>query len=240
METHFISTHHLSTQLGNHLTINGDNTSLDELVGLAAAANTCIGKELVQTDRLIGIEVLLLIFYTLLQAILGMRIIAGGMLAIAATLLTIATALLTVTAALLVATLTGLIAALLTIAAALLVTTLTRLVAAFLIIIIVARTIAVLRTLTVTATLLIATLTRLITTLLTIAATGLITTLTRLVAAFLIIVVGTRTIAATLRGIRLQTCTETFRTESTLFLILVTIVATLIAVRPWLMNTRTW
>ena len=58
---------HLSAQLGLHLTVHGHHTCLYEVVGLAAATNTSIGQELVQTDRLVGVEVLFLIFNTFLQ-----------------------------------------------------------------------------------------------------------------------------------------------------------------------------
>ena len=261
VETDVVGAHHLGTQLVDNLTIDSHHTSLDKLVSLATAANTGISQELVQTDGLIGIEVLLLIFNTLLQRILGIGIIARRTLTIAALLrtLSIATTLLTVTAALLVAT-TLLIAALLTVASALLITTLLR-------------TLSIATALLVTAALLITALARLVTTLarlvttllavdllivtgtkttlfsltllviagtiaalLTILGTGTIATL--LVATLLIIVV-TGTIATVLRS-ALQTCAKALGTEAALVLILITMIATLLSeLWTWLVNTWT-
>ena len=254
VETDVVGAHHLGTQLVDNLTIDSHHTSLDKLVGLATAANTGISQELVQTDGLIGIEVLLLIFNTLLQRILGIGIIARRTLTIAALLrtLSIATTLLTVTAALLVAT-TLLIAALLTVASALLIATLLR-------------TLSIATALLVTAALLITTLARLVTTLLAVGlliVTGTITTLfsltllvvagtiaalltilgtgtiaTLLIATLLIIVV-TGTIATVLRS-ALQTCAKALGTEAALVLILITVIATLLSeLWTWLVNTWT-
>ena len=248
VETDVVGAHHLGTQLVDNLTIDSHHTSLDKLVGLATAANTGISQELVQTDGLIGIEVLLLIFNTLLQRILGIGIIARRTLTIAALLrtLSIATTLLTVTAALL-------IAALLTVAATLLITTLLR-------------TLSIATALLVTAALLITALARLVTTLLAVGlliVTGTITTLfsltllvvagtiaallsilgtgtiaTLLVATLLIIVV-TGTIATVLRS-ALQTCAKALGTEAALVLILITMIATLLSeLWTWLVNTWT-
>ena len=254
VETDVVGAHHLGTQLVDNLTIDSHHTSLDKLVGLATAANTGISQELVQTDGLIGIEILLLIFNTLLQRILGIGIIARRTLTIAALLrtLSIATTLLTVTAALLIAT-TLLIAALLTVAATLLIATLLR-------------TLSIATALLVTAALLITALARLVTTLLAVGlliVTGTITTLfsltllvvagtiaallsilgtgtiaTLLVATLLIIVV-TGTIATVLRS-ALQTCAKALGTEAALVLILITMIATLLSeLWTWLVNTWT-
>ena len=67
MEQHLVSAQYLGTQFGNNLAIDLNDACCDELVSLTTAADTCISEELVQTERLIGIVVLLLIFNTLLQ-----------------------------------------------------------------------------------------------------------------------------------------------------------------------------
>ena len=115
MEHHFISTKNLGTQLRDDLTVDLHHTSLDKLIGLTTAAYSSIGQILVKADWLIGIEMLLFIFYTLLQRIFGIRIVVATFLgakatlrtlAIATTLLTIATLrTLTIATTLLIATL---------------------------------------------------------------------------------------------------------------------------------------
>ena len=244
MELHLVSTQHLSTQLGNNLTINGDNACLDELIGLATAADTCISQELIQTNGLIGIEVLLLILNTLLQRVLGIGIILST-LGLETTLLTrLITTLLLIAVATLLA---RLVASALLIATLLVSTLLTRLVTTLLVRLVSAT--LLIATLLVTTLLVTTLLTGLIATLLTrlIAAllTGLITTLltilltrTRLIAALIIIII-TGTIAATLRSSTLQSCTESLRTEAFLVMILIAIVTTLRGIRTWLMNTWT-
>ena len=255
MEADLIGAQHLGTQFGHHLTIDGDDTCLDELIGLTTTADTGISQEFVQTNRLIGIIVLLLILNTFLQAVFSIGIIAGSVGTITATLLAIATlallaiaalALLIAATLLTIATLTGL-----TVAATLL-------------------TVATLTGLTVTATLLtIATLTGLVAaTLLAIATlTGLIATFLALsllvvtgAIAFLLTILGTGTIAslvvivvtrtiATLMGLAilalrltrtaLQTCAKALRTETALLLILITVIAALTGVGTRLMNAGT-
>ena len=71
VELHLIGTKDLGTQLGNYLTIDSYQTSLDELISLTARAYTSIGEELVQAQWLCWVDVLLLIFDTLLHAILS-------------------------------------------------------------------------------------------------------------------------------------------------------------------------
>ena len=51
VETNLVGAQHLGSEFGHHLTIDGDNTCLDELVCLATAAHTSIGQELIQTQR---------------------------------------------------------------------------------------------------------------------------------------------------------------------------------------------
>ena len=92
MELHLIGTENLGTQLCYNLTIDCNNSCLDELISLTARAYTCIGKELVQTQWLCWIEILLLVLNTLLQAILCIWIIARSVLTIAtATIVVVAT-----------------------------------------------------------------------------------------------------------------------------------------------------
>ena len=132
VEHHRIGAQYLGSQFRHDLTIDGDNASLDEFICLTTTANTCIGKELVQTKRLVRINVDLLVLDTLLHAIFSIRIVVSRMLAwtflIGITWLAIR--LLITTLALLVSTalsLTGLVASL-----TLLVSTLTWLIAALL------------------------------------------------------------------------------------------------------------
>jgi hypothetical protein len=66
VEHHGIGAHNLGTQFGNHLTIDRHDSCLDELVSLSTAAYTGVSQELIQTNGLVGIVILLLIFYTLL------------------------------------------------------------------------------------------------------------------------------------------------------------------------------
>ena len=77
MELHLIRTKHLGSQLGDNLAIDGDYTCLDELISLTTTADACISEELVQTNRLIGIEVLLLVLNALLHAVFRIRIVVG-------------------------------------------------------------------------------------------------------------------------------------------------------------------
>ena len=252
METDGIGTHHLRAQLGDHLPVDSDHTCLNELVGLATAANAGIGQELVQTNGLVGIEVLLLILNALLQRVLGIGIVVGRMLTETALTLAVATTLL-------IATLTLLVAALLTLTIAtrtLLIATLTLLVTAALLIATLARLIA----LTTLLTGLIATLTRLIailtglialalTAILIVAwtiATTLLTVvilwLTRLIATLTgLEIIGTRTIAALLGRLALQTGTEALGTEAPFIIIVVFETGTLIARRNGtLPGVNTW
>ncbi len=235
METHHIGTHHLRTQLGDNYTIDGDHTCLNELVGFATAAHSGIGKIFVQTNRLIGIIVLLLILYPLLHAILCIGIVVGCALTIAALTLLIATLLgTTVTAlTLLVATLlrTTVTALTLLIAALLLGTTVTAL--TLLITALLLGTTVTALTLLITALLLrttVTALTLLIASLLLIA----ILIIPRTVAALLAWLIAlalriassllTRLIALTLRSLCLQTSAEPLGTESALIIIIALVV----------------
>ena len=107
MELHLVAAQHLGAQLSHHLTVYGDNASLNELVSFTTAANAGIGEELVQTDWLIGIIVLLLILNTLLEAVLGIRIVIATLLFLETTALGTVTTLLTWLIAALTILLTG-------------------------------------------------------------------------------------------------------------------------------------
>jgi len=200
VELHDIGAEHLGAELGDDLIVDRHHTSLDELISLTTGANTGICQIFVQTNRLVRVDILLLVLDTLLHAILSIGIVSGTVLSVATltvvaalALLTIAT-LLTITALLTIAALlTRLIAtlSLLTIAALL-----TRLIATLSLL-----TVAALlaRLITTLLTGLVATLlARLITTLLTgLVATllaRLITTLALLITTLLVIVVVARTL----------------------------------------------
>jgi hypothetical protein len=200
VELHDIGAEHLGAELGDDLIVDRHHTSLNELISLTTRADTGICQIFVQTNRLVRIDILLLVLDTLLHAILSIGIVSWTVLSIATltvvatlALLTIAT-LLTITALLTIATLlTRLIASLslLTIAALL-----TRLIATLSLLAVtalLARLITTLLTGLVAALLtgLVATLlTGLIATLLA----RLITTLALLITTLLVIVVVARTL----------------------------------------------
>ena len=242
VELHLIGTKDLGTQLGNNLTIDSYQTCLNELISLTARANTSIGEELVQTQWLCWVDVFLLIFDTLLHAILSIWIVTRSVLTeTTTTVVAIATTLWTAITATVVAITTLLrttIAATTVVAiAATLWTTITTTVVAIT---------TLLRTRLVAALLawLVATLlTRLITTLLIIIiVTRTIATLlrTRLIASLLtwlvattvaVTITTTALIAAalwTLAACTLQASTKTFRTE-TAFAVTATSVAAVCA-----------
>ena len=77
MELHLIGTQDLGSQFCDDLTIHGYDTCLDELISLTTTADTCVCQELIQTQRLIGIIVDLLVLNAFLHAILSIRIIVG-------------------------------------------------------------------------------------------------------------------------------------------------------------------
>ena len=190
VELHDIGAEHLGAELGDDLIVDRHHTSLDELISLTTGANTGICQIFVQTNRLVRVDILLLVLDTLLHAILSIGIVSGTVLSVATltvvaalALLTIAT-LLTITALLTIAALlTRLIAtlSLLTVAALLarlittlltglvatllarLITTLALLITTLLVIVVVARTLLIASlALLITALALIATLTLLI------------------------------------------------------------------------------
>ena len=219
VETYLVGTKHLAAQFGNHLTVDGDDTCLDELVSLTTAANASIGEELVQTQGLVGIVIFLLVLDTLLHAVLCIGIVicrtgteSAGSLVIAATLLVAATRLIALIGTLLV-------------------------VAAFFIIV-VTRTVSLMGTLcivVVVAGLITATLLVVITGL--IAATGLVAVLT-----ISLIIIVARTIAATLwlPTLLLQGSAEAFGAEALLVVLIAMVVtATVLIVGTRFLNAWT-
>ena len=99
VELHLIGALHLCAQFGHHLSVDGHLTLLDVLISLTTRAYTGIGEILVQTDGLVRIDVLFLIFDTLLEAVLCVWIIALTVVA-ALALLMVATLLRTTVATL--------------------------------------------------------------------------------------------------------------------------------------------
>ena len=100
VELHLVGAKNLGTQLGNYLTIDSYQTSLDELISLTARADTSIGKELIQAQWLCWVDILLLVFDTLLHAILSIWIVSWSVLTEATTtVVAIATTLWTTIAA---------------------------------------------------------------------------------------------------------------------------------------------
>ncbi len=132
VELHLVGTMHLSAQLGHYGTIDRDYSGLDILICLTTTAHTGIGQILVQTNGLIGIDVILLILDALLLTVLCIGIVIGRMLTIA--VLTICTGTIVATFAVAtpprliaittVATVPRLVAALTIVSAAWLITTL--------------------------------------------------------------------------------------------------------------------
>src|SRR3712207_7565864 len=103
--------------------VNRDNSCLYKLIGLATTANTGISQELIETQRLCGIDMLFLILNTLLQAILCVGIVVRGVLTIAALVITALLAIATLVVIIVTRTVTTLIiSTLLAITAALLLT----------------------------------------------------------------------------------------------------------------------
>ena len=91
VELHLVGAKNLGTQLGNYLTIDSYQTSLDELISLTARAYTSIGKELVQAQWLCWVDILLLVLDALLHAILSIWIVSRSVLAEAATTVVVIT-----------------------------------------------------------------------------------------------------------------------------------------------------
>ena len=75
MECNFIRTEHLCTEFCYYFIVDLDCASLDKLISFTARAYTGIGEILVQTDRLIRVDVVLLVFYALLKRVLCVRVI---------------------------------------------------------------------------------------------------------------------------------------------------------------------
>ena len=61
VEAHFIGRQDFCTERIGYLSVDGDNTGLDEIIGLTTAADTGVGKEFVQTNRFSRILMLLMI-----------------------------------------------------------------------------------------------------------------------------------------------------------------------------------
>ena len=77
MEFHFIATFDFCTQFCYDLSVHRNHTSRNKLISLTTRANACISQELVQTNRFIGIDKLLLVFNLFLLTILGIRIVVS-------------------------------------------------------------------------------------------------------------------------------------------------------------------
>ena len=238
VEHNAVGTQHLGAEFGHYIAIDRHHAGLDELVSLTTTAHSGISQKLVQTDRLVGVVVFLLVLNALLHAVLGTGVVVSctrtesartTLLAITATLLSITATGLTVAAALLtIATLVLTVAGLVTTLLGALSVAATWLVATFIIIV----------TGTIAATLLVVAASLLITIV-----TGLIAT-TLLVTAMLLIAAIVLTIAGTIGALgctTLQGSTEPFGTEAALVVLMVVITATLLSVgRTRFLNARSW
>ncbi len=210
-ELDVVGAEHLRAEFRNHFAVDGDCSVLYVFVGFAAAAYASVGKELVKTDGFVGVDVLLLIFNALLQAVFCIRVVVGGAATLEALLITAAvveTALTLITAtvetalAWLIASLRGIIIVVRTVTALL-----TGLVAALLTVAIVTGAIALLAgliasllTVVVVTGAIASLLTGLIASLLTVVVVtwAIATLLTGLITALLAVVVVTRTVATLL------------------------------------------
>ena len=225
VEVHIVGTKHLGAQLSNYLAIDGDNTGLDELIGLATAANTGIGKELIKANGLVGIVVLLLVLDTLFHRVLGIRIIVGRTFA-EPTLLLVAVRLARTGLIGVVSTTvrTGQTVRTVTTLLARLVTTLLRtglITALHVAILLVTRTIALLRTRLIAAHLVVTIL--LIAGTIALLWTRLVATLLRTGLIAIINIIGTRAIRPLL-WLALQTCCKALRTEASIIVIILSVV----------------
>ena len=75
VEHYVVRTQHLGSQFGNHFSVHAHHTCCNEVVGFAAAAYACVGKEAVQTDGFVRIDVSFLVLNLLLHAVLGIGIV---------------------------------------------------------------------------------------------------------------------------------------------------------------------
>ena len=110
VELHYVGSGDLGAQFGYDLVVDLHQTGGDTLVGLASGADTGVGHELVQTDRLVGVEVVDDVVYLLgtgdeLFAGTGLEAVLVGALVIAALAAALLVAALVVGPTLLVATL---------------------------------------------------------------------------------------------------------------------------------------
>ena len=78
VELHFIRTFHLRTQFRYNFTIYRYNSCSDKLIRFTTRADTCIRKELVQTNRFIRISQQFFILDLLLHAIFCIRVVVGS------------------------------------------------------------------------------------------------------------------------------------------------------------------
>ena len=108
MEHHLVGAQDFRSQFRHHLSVYGHGTGGDELVSLSSATDTGIGHELIQTDGLIGVDVLFLILYAFLQTVFCVWIVALTVVASTLWTLSVAAPLLSVASAVLVASLSGL------------------------------------------------------------------------------------------------------------------------------------
>ena len=72
---------HLGAQFGNHLAVDAYHACCNEVVSLAAAAYACIGKEAVEADGGIGVDVCFLVLNLLLEGVLCVGVIVCRALA---------------------------------------------------------------------------------------------------------------------------------------------------------------
>ena len=78
VELHFIRTLHLRTQFRYDFTIYRYNSCSDKLIRFTTRADTCIRKELVQTNRFIRISQQFFVLDLLLHAIFCIRVVVGS------------------------------------------------------------------------------------------------------------------------------------------------------------------
>ena len=85
METHLIRRQYFGAEVIDYLTIDGDDTGLNEIIGLTARTDTCVRQELIQTNRLRRVLVLLTVVLLLalgIESVVTLRFEMATLLAV--------------------------------------------------------------------------------------------------------------------------------------------------------------
>ncbi len=78
VETNLVGAEHFGAEFGDHLSVDGDYASLNVVIGIAAAAYTCVGEVFVEAHGCIGVELCIFVVYTpFVEALLIVVVVAG-------------------------------------------------------------------------------------------------------------------------------------------------------------------